>query len=48
MDCMVLFFDFSVDYGVAAVDDILAIHKYLMKGMAYNIKCFDLLERCLL
>ena len=23
--------DFSVDYGVTAVDDILDIHKYLMK-----------------
>ena len=24
-------FDFSVDYNAAAVDDILDIHKYLMK-----------------
>ena len=23
-------YDFSVDYGVVAVDDILDIHKYLM------------------
>ena len=25
-------YDFSVDYGVIAVDDIKDIHKYLMKG----------------
>ena len=25
------FYDFSVDYGAIAVDDILDIHKYLMK-----------------
>ena len=24
-------FEFSVDYGITAVDDILVIHKYLMK-----------------
>ena len=30
-------FDFSVDYRVTAVDDILDIHKYLMKKMACNI-----------
>ena len=30
-------FDFSVDYRVTAVDDILDIHNYLMKEMAYNI-----------
>ena len=24
-------YDFNVDYGVIAVDDILDIHKYLMK-----------------
>ena len=24
-------YDFSVDYGAIAVDDILDIHKYLMK-----------------
>ena len=24
-------YDFSVDYNVIAVDDILAIHKYLIK-----------------
>ena len=31
-------FDFSVDYRVTAVDDVLDIHKYLIKKMAYNIK----------
>ena len=38
-------FDFSVDYRVTPLDDIVDIHKYLMKKMAYNIKCLDLLER---
>ena len=38
-------FDFTVDYRVTAVDDILDIDKYLMKKMAYNIKCLDLLKR---
>ena len=41
-------FDFSVGYSVTAVDDILEIRKYLMKGMAYNIKHLDLLKRCFL
>ena len=31
-------YDFSVYYDGIAVDDILAIHKYLMEKMAYNIK----------
>ena len=31
-------YDVSVDYDAIAVDDILDIHKYLMKKMAYNIK----------
>ena len=38
-------FDFSVDYRVTPLDDIVDIHKYLMKKMACNIKCLDLLER---
>ena len=33
--------DFSVDYNANAVDDILDIHKYLMK-------CLDLLKKYLL
>ena len=28
-------YDFSVDYDAIAVDDILNIHKYLMKKMTY-------------
>ena len=36
-------YDFSVDYDVIAVDDILDTNKYLMKknGIVY-IKCLDL------
>ena len=30
-------FDFSVDYRATAVDDILDIHKYLMKKVAYKV-----------
>ena len=30
-------YDFSADYDAIAVDDILDIHKYLMKKMVYNI-----------
>ena len=30
-------YDFSVDYDAIAVDDILDIHKYLMKKNVYNI-----------
>ena len=32
-------YDFSVDYNVIAVDDILAIHKYLIKrnNMIYDV-----------
>ena len=32
--------DFSVDHDDIAIDDILDIHKHLMK----NIKCSDLLK----
>ena len=32
-------YDFSVDYDAFAVDDILDIHKYLVKK--HNIKCLD-------
>ena len=36
-------YDFSVDYNAIAVDDILGIHRYLMKknNILYNIKCLD-------
>ena len=32
--------DFSVDYNSIAVDDILGIHKYLMKKLDIK-KCLD-------
>ena len=38
-------YDFSADYDAIAVDDILNIHKYLMK--MDSIKCLDLLKQCL-
>ena len=40
-------YDFSVDYGAIAVDDILDIHKYLMKKNGI-VRCLDLLKKCLL
>ena len=40
-------YDFSVDYDAIAVDDILDIHKYLMKK--HDIKhCLDLFKKYLL
>ena len=40
-------YDFNVDYEYIAIDDILDIHKYLMKK--HDIKqCLDLLRKCLL
>ena len=35
-------YDFSVDYAIA-LDDILGIHRYLMKknNILYNMKCLD-------
>ena len=40
-------YDFNVDYESIAIDDILDIHKYLMKK--HDIKqCLDLLRKCLL
>ena len=39
-------YNFSVDYRAIAVDDILDIHKYLMKKN--NITYLDLLKKCLL
>ena len=35
-------YQFSVDYDDIAVDDILDIHKYLMKKMWCNRKCLNL------
>ena len=34
-------YDFSVDYGAIAVDDILDIHKYLMKKMVLHIQMLN-------
>ena len=39
-------YDFSTDYNGTDVDDILDIHRYLMKK--HGIKCLDLLRKCLL
>ena len=39
-------YDFSVGYDAIADDDILDIHRYLMKKW-YNIKCLDLSKKCL-
>ena len=38
-------YDFSVDYDAIAVDDILDIHKYLMKNN--NIIWYDTYKKCL-
>ena len=39
-----LVYDFGVDYDAIAVDDILNIHKYLMKKNNMIQKCLDLLK----
>ena len=41
-------YDFSVDYDAIAVDDIVDIHKYLMKKNNMIWKCLGLLQKCLL
>ena len=38
-------YDFSVDYDAIAVDDILDIHKYLMKKNKMILKCLILLKK---
>ena len=40
-------YDFSVDYDAIAIDDILDIHKYLMKKNMLQ-KCLGLLKKCFL
>ena len=40
-----LVYDFGVDYDAIAVDDILNIHKYLMKKNNMIQKCLDLLKK---
>ena len=38
-------YDFSVDYDAIAVDDVLDIHKYLMKEKQYDIKMFGFIKK---
>ena len=38
-------YDFCVDYDAIAVDDILDIHKYLMKKYNMILKCLALLKK---
>ena len=40
-------YDISVDYDAITVDDILDIHKYLMKKNNMIQKCSDLTRKCL-
>ena len=35
-------YDFSVDYGAVSVDNILNIHKYLIKKRQHSMKCLNL------
>ena len=39
-------YDFSVDYDAILVDDILDIHKYLIKKNNMKSKYLDLLKKC--
>ena len=41
-------YDFGVDYDAIAVDDILDIHKYLMKKNNMIAKRLGLLKKCFL
>ena len=41
-------YDFSVDYDAIVVDDILDIHKYLMRKNNIIQKCFGFLKKCFL
>ena len=38
-------YDFSVFYDSIDIDNILDIHKYLIKKL--NVKCLDLSKKCL-
>ena len=40
-------YDFSVDYDAVGVNNVLDIHKYLMKKPDIK-ECLDLLKKCLL
>ena len=39
-------YDSSVDSDAIVVDDILDIHKYLMKKNNITKRCLDLLKKC--
>ena len=41
-------YDFRVSYDAIAVDDIIDIHKYVIKKKNMIQKCLDLLKKCLL
>ena len=41
-------YDFSVDYDAIVVDNILDIHKYLIKKNNMIYKCLGLLKKCFL
>ena len=41
-------YDFRVSYDAIAVDDIIDIHKYVIKKNNMIQKCLDLLKKCLL
>ena len=41
-------YDFSVDYDVIAVDDILDIHKYLMKKIIWYKNVWVYYKKCFL
>ena len=41
-------YDFSVNYDAIVVDDVLDIHKYLMKKNNIIQKCSGLLKKCFL
>ena len=41
-------YGFSVDYDAIVVDDILDIHKYLIKKNNMIYKCLGLLKKCFL
>ena len=40
-------YDFRVGYDAIAVDDVLEIHKYLVKKIGIVLKCLDFSIKCL-
>ena len=41
-------YDFSVDYDAIDVDNVVDIHKYLMKKMTWCNKMFEFVKKCFL